>query len=63
MRTKIYVNGVLVSKKHLVSIMGVDKTEWFINDAKKLYVENIITPDYIISVDGMMQLLSIRFDK
>lgn len=63
MRTKIYVNGILVSKKYLVSIIGVEKTEWFINDAKKLYPKNIVTPDYIISVDGMMQLLSIRFDK
>ena len=63
MRIKIYVNGVLISKKHLVSMIGVKKTDWFIDDAKKLYAENIISPDYIISVDGMIQLLSIRFDK
>lgn len=60
MRTSFYLNGKKVSKKYLVEMLGSQRVQGYLEQAKQTAMDDsLVANDFFI---GGNQILSIRFE-
>lgn len=61
MRVHIYINNTKVTKKKAYELIGKYQVDRYIIDARLQYQQDpLVACDYVVSIDGMMSMLSIR---